>query len=71
MGIRWGTLQEDPLSPLLFDLMVEPLIRMFTVSGKGYDISSFDIKLASEWYADDGALIANSVEDMISLMDII
>ena len=51
--------------------MVEPLIIWLTVSGKGYDIVSCGLKLASKWYADDGALITNTVEDMISLLDII
>jgi len=65
------TLQGDPLLPLLFDPMVEPLIQWLTASGKGYDIASCDLKLASKWYADDGNPITNSVEDMISLLDII
>ena len=56
---------------MLFDLLIEPLIRWLTASGKGYDIASCDLKLTSKWYADDGTLIANSVEDMISLLDII
>ena len=51
--------------------MVEPLIRWLETSGKGYDIASRDIKLASKWYADDGTLIAIPGEDMISLLDII
>jgi hypothetical protein len=71
VGIRRGTLQGDPLSPLLFDLMVEPLIRWLKSSGKGYDIASCGLKLASKWYADDGTLITNSVEDMTALLDII
>ena len=66
-----GTLQGDPLSPLLFDLMVEPLIRWLKASGKGYDIASCGLTLTSKWYADDGTLITNSVEDMIALLDII
>jgi hypothetical protein len=52
-------------------MMVEPLIRWLTASGKGYDIASCGLKLVSKWYADDGTFLTNSVEDMISLLDII
>jgi len=51
--------------------MVEPLIRWLTASGKGYDIEPCGLKLAIKWYADDGILLTNIVEDMISLLDII
>jgi len=51
--------------------MVEPLIRWLIVTGKGYDIASCGLKLASKWYADDGTLLTNSVEDMITILDII
>ena len=51
--------------------MVEPLIIWLTASGKGYDIASCGLKLAGKWYADDGTLLTNTVEDMISLLDII
>jgi hypothetical protein len=51
--------------------MIEPLIRWLKVSGKGYDIASCDLKLTSKWCADDGTLISNSIEDMMSLLDII
>ena len=68
MRIRRGALQGEALSPLLFDLMVKPLFCWLTASGKGYEIPSCDLKLASKWYADDGTLVTNSVEDMISLL---
>ena len=71
VDIGRGTLQLDPLSHLLFDLVVEPLIRWLKASGKGYAIASCGLNLASKWYADDGTLITNSVEDMIALLDII
>ena len=64
-------MQGDPLSPLLFGLMFKPRIRWLTASGEGCDIASSELKLASKWYVDDGTLITNSVEDMISLVDII
>jgi hypothetical protein len=51
--------------------MVEPLIIWLTASGKGYDIVSCGLKLDSKWYVDDGTLLTNAVEDMISLLDII
>ena len=71
MGFRRGTLKGDPLSPLLFDIMVELLIPRLIASGKGYEIASCGLKLASKWYADDGILVTNSVKDMISLLDIV
>ena len=70
VGVRRGTLQGDTLSPLMFDLMIEALIRWLKVSQKGYDVTSCGLKLASKWYADDGTLITNTVEDMIALLDI-
>ncbi len=39
--------------------------------GKGYDIASCGLQLSSKWYADDGTLLTNLVEDMISLLDIV
>jgi hypothetical protein len=71
VGIRKGTLQREPMSPLLFDLMIQPLIRWLRASNKGYNIASCDLQLAHNWYADDGTLVTNSVEDMISLLDLV
>jgi len=51
--------------------MVEPLIRWFTAAEKGYAIDSYGLKLASKWYADDGTLITNFVEDMISILKVV
>ncbi len=71
VGIRRGTLQGDTLSPLLFDLMIEPLIRWLRASNKGYDITACGLQLARKLYAVDGTLVTNSVEDIISLLDLI
>jgi hypothetical protein len=51
--------------------MIEPLSRWLNAADKGDDITSCGLKLSSKWYADDGTLVANSVEDMISLQDIV
>jgi hypothetical protein len=71
IGIRRGTLQGDPLSPLMFDLKIEPLIRWLNASNKGYDMSSCDLRLASKLYVDDVTLVTNTVEEMLALLDIV
>jgi hypothetical protein len=55
------------MSPLLFDLQVEPLIRWLMAADKGYEITSCGLKLASKWHVDDGTLVTSSIESMISL----
>ncbi len=59
-----GTLQGDPLSPLLFLLMVEPFIRWLKSLQKGYTLTSNILDLSSKWYAYDAPLIAHNVTDL-------
>ena len=55
----------------MFDLIIEPLIRWLNASQKGYDIASCGLRLAIKWYADDGTLVANTIEEMVTLLDIV
>jgi hypothetical protein len=71
VGIGRGTLQGDPLSPLIFDLMIEPQIRWLNAADKGYNITSCGLKLSSRWYDDDGTLVTNSVDDLLSILSIL
>jgi hypothetical protein len=59
-----GTLQGDPLSPLLFLLMVEPLIRWLESLLKGYTLTSNKLNLSTKWYADNVTLVAHNVTDL-------
>ncbi len=38
---------------------------------KGYAIASCGLTVSNKWYADDVTLVTNSVEDMISLLDVV
>jgi hypothetical protein len=39
--------------------------------GEKYNITSCGFKLASKWYADDGTLFTNSIDNMISRLYIV
>ena len=47
------------------------MVRWLRASHKGYNISSCGLQLASKWYADDGTLVTNTVDDMIVLLDLV
>ena len=51
--------------------MIEPLIRWLKASQKGYTLKSCGLRLANKWYADDGTLVTNSLEDMTALLNIV
>ncbi len=34
-------------------------------------MTSCGLQLASKWYADDGTLVTNTIEDMVALLDIV
>jgi len=66
-----GTLQGAPLSPLLFLLMVEPLIRWLKSPQKGYTLTSNKLNLSSKWYADDATLVAHNVTDLNTQLEVV
>ena len=75
--IPWntGVLQGCPLSPLLFNLCLEPLIRSLHRSEFGYttpiDNNRNVIKSSVQAYADDVVLIGNSQDDIQDMIDIL
>ena len=64
-----GTLQGDPFFPLLFLLMVEPLIRWLKSLNMGYTLSSNHLTPSNKWYTNDANLIASTVIDLNNQLD--
>lgn len=74
--IRRGVIQGDTLSPLLFNIMLEPLLRWLETGNKGYELQSVKAhtaracvlpqhtRVASSAYADDTCLLTGNENDM-------
>ena len=71
--IHRGTLQGDTLSPFLFLVFIEPLLRWLHAGGRGYKYGSIEFDCdepgaayrASSGYADDLVILTNNPRDMM------
>lgn len=64
-----GVKQGDPLSPLLFNLAIDPLLRMLESRGQGFLVGTDSFAVLA--YADDLVLLSNSWEGMHRNMSIL
>jgi hypothetical protein len=62
--IQRGTIQEDTLSPYLFIIFLEPLLRWLQQENNGYTFGTSKEKISSAAYADDLASISNRLKSL-------
>jgi hypothetical protein len=60
--IQRGTIQRDTLSPYLFIIFLEPLLRWLQQGNNDYTFGTSKVKISSAAYADDLATIANKLK---------
>ena len=66
VDILSGVRQGCPLSPIVFNLALEPVVRALLATGGGYELAGKAYN--NLVYADDAALVANSPERMAALL---
>ena len=70
--IQRGTIQRDTLSPYLFIIFLEPLLRWLQSSKHGYTLGTSKVTINSAAYADDLAIITNkltSLQNQLNKLD--
>ena len=60
--IQRGTIQDDTLSPYLFLIFLEPLLRWLQRGNNGYTFGTSKLTISSAAYADDLAPITNNLQ---------
>jgi hypothetical protein len=60
--IQRGTIQGDTLSPYLFIIFLEPLLRWLDRGNLGYKLKTSQYTLNSAAYADDSTIITNNIK---------
>jgi phage host-nuclease inhibitor protein Gam len=60
--IQRGTIQGDTLSPYLFIISLEPLLKWLVRGNLGYELKTLQYTLNSTTYADDLAIITNDIK---------
>jgi hypothetical protein len=62
--IQRGTIQGDTLSPYLFIIFLEPLLRWLDQDHLGYSFKTSSLSVSSTAYADDLAVIFKNIKDI-------
>jgi hypothetical protein len=64
IAIQRGTIQGDTLSPYLFIIFLEPLLRWLYQGQLGYTFRTSSITISSAAYADDLAVVFRNIKDI-------
>ena len=62
LNLGKGNVQGDPLSPLLFIIAIDPLLRWLGEGGRGYRLTTSEVQLGPLGYADDLAVATPSLD---------
>jgi hypothetical protein len=69
VGMRRGVRQGDPLSPLLFDMVVDELLGLLEADGCGAEISG-GVRCPGMAFADDFVLLAETPRELQRALDL-
>lgn len=66
-----GVKQGDPLSPLLFNVAMDPLLEAISVQNNDYKWDESGLQLEALCYADDNGLLTEDPKDMQNNLDVV